>query len=165
MSGILTLWVRLGSYLSRVPFFVCTQLAAPVIIGCDFNDKHVDAILPRQKAVRLADGSAVPIVRKPQARPTTSPPLPEEQEYSADARHITPKLKTVEQIEIRAGAQRWMKDVSQQNGLSALEPNDSLYEKHRITMSNGVADIKANVAFRVLVANFSLVKNDYLVIW
>ena len=158
MSGIITLWVRLGSYLKRVPFFVCTRLAAPVILGCDFNDKHVDAILPRQKAVRLVDGSEVPIVRKPQARLPSSPPLPEEQEYAADARHVSPKLKTVEQVEIPPGAQRWVRVVSQRNGLSVLEPNTSLYERHRIAMSNGVADIKANVAFRVLVANFSLVK-------
>ena len=62
-------------------FIVCERFAAPVILGCEFNDKFVQSIYPRRKVVQLDDGTKIPIVRKPAARAANAPPLPSAQEY------------------------------------------------------------------------------------
>lgn len=64
ITGIISLLARIGQRLQTVNFFGCERLAATVILGCDFNDKHVEAIYPRWLEIELVDGTTVPIVRK-----------------------------------------------------------------------------------------------------
>ena len=63
ITGSLSLYVRLGNRSERVNSDVVQNLGAEVIIGCDYLDKHVEAIRPRKGIVELADGSTIPIVR------------------------------------------------------------------------------------------------------
>lgn len=49
--GYLPLVVRLGTCMVQQFFVVCNTLAAPVILGCDFCDRFVEAIRPRAKTV------------------------------------------------------------------------------------------------------------------
>ena len=51
MSGTVRLVVRLGAYVVKLDFIVCERLAAPVILWCDYLDRFVEAIRPRQKLV------------------------------------------------------------------------------------------------------------------
>ena len=64
VEGIELLLVRLKTRAYLVESIVCDSLAGPVILGCDFCDKHVESILPRQRLVELEDGTTIPIVRK-----------------------------------------------------------------------------------------------------
>ena len=57
----------------RCTFIVCERLTAPVLLGCEFNDKFVEAIYPRRKLVELDDGTKIPIVRKPAMRAANAP--------------------------------------------------------------------------------------------
>ena len=82
MTGLVDLLVRLGSRIAKAEFIVCEQLAAPVIIGCDFCDRFAEAIYPRKKTIELGDGSTVPIVRRPLKRSPKSLPLPTSQDMS-----------------------------------------------------------------------------------
>ena len=77
-SGQIPLVVRLCNRTMKCTFIVCERLAAPVILGCEFNDRFVEAIYPRRKLVELDDGTKVPIVRKPARRAVDHPPLPSE---------------------------------------------------------------------------------------
>lgn len=61
----ISLVVRLSCSVVKLIFIVRGSLAAPVIPGCDFCDRFVEAIRPRTRSVQLADGSIVPIVKKP----------------------------------------------------------------------------------------------------
>ena len=64
MKGLPDLIVRLGSRLVKLEFIVCARLAAPLILGCDFMDRFVEAIYPRKKTVEMDDGTTIPITRK-----------------------------------------------------------------------------------------------------
>ena len=58
VKGIKRLLVRLKTRAYWVEFIVCDSLAAPVILGCDFCHKHVEAILPRQRLVDVVEGTS-----------------------------------------------------------------------------------------------------------
>ena len=60
--GTLRLLVQLGSRQDTVTFNVVSNLGTDVILGCDFLDKHVEAIRPRKRLVTLHDGPSVPII-------------------------------------------------------------------------------------------------------
>lgn len=80
--GILVLLVRLGYYTVKVDVFVCSTLAAPFILGCDFFDRFAESIPPRTRMIVIEDGIEVPIVRRPLAPETRF--LSESKEKSKD---------------------------------------------------------------------------------
>ena len=81
--GTIRLLVRLGIRAFLVEFVVCESLAALLILGCDFCTRNVDSILTRKPVVELLDGTTVPIVRKPLARPPEAIKRPPAQEWEA----------------------------------------------------------------------------------
>ena len=100
MIGTLALVVRLGRRIVKVYFIVCERLVAPVILGCDFCGRFVEAIRPRMKLVEMDEGTEVPIVRRPLRRTPNSPPLPPSQEYTFTGGRSSTKVKTVEKIKL-----------------------------------------------------------------
>ena len=63
--GLIRLSIRLGNYCARIPFVVVDRLSTDAILGCDFLDNHVRALMPRKRIVVLPDGSTVRIHRRP----------------------------------------------------------------------------------------------------
>jgi hypothetical protein len=61
--GVVTLWVQLGRLRAQARFIVVKQLAAGCILGCQFIDRHVKCIHPKEKRVLLNDGTSVAILR------------------------------------------------------------------------------------------------------
>jgi hypothetical protein len=55
--------VAIGRLQIKSRFLVIEGLAADCILGCLFINKHVTAILPKEKQVRLSDASVIPIIR------------------------------------------------------------------------------------------------------
>ena len=49
--GTISLYVQVGSRKELVKFYVAEGLAVEFILGCDFCDKHVEAIRPRRRHV------------------------------------------------------------------------------------------------------------------
>ena len=80
IKGITRLLVRLKTRAYWVEFILCVSLAAPVILVCDFCDKHVEAILPRQRLVELEDGTTYPLSENPWVGVRKAPLLPVAQE-------------------------------------------------------------------------------------
>ena len=107
-SRQIPLVVRLGIRAMKFTLIVYERLAAPVILGCEFNNRFVEAIYPRRKLVELNDGTKVPIVRKPARQAVDHPPLPSEQEYSPDVGHTSPKLNVSRTVKILPGTQTWV---------------------------------------------------------
>jgi Retroviral aspartyl protease len=60
--GVLTLCVQLGQLKARAKFIVVKHLTAGCILGCQFIDRHVKSILPKERRVLLNDGSSVAIL-------------------------------------------------------------------------------------------------------
>jgi hypothetical protein len=46
-KGVIVLYVQLGTTVHRVRFYVAPGLAVPCILGCNFINLHVKAILPK----------------------------------------------------------------------------------------------------------------------
>ena len=49
-KGVIVLYVQLGTTVHRVRFYVAPGLAVPSILGCNFINLHVKAILPKEKS-------------------------------------------------------------------------------------------------------------------
>ena len=87
IAGTVNLTVQVGTRSEIVKFNVVERLGTDVILGCDYCDKNVKAIRPRNLLVELDDGTSVPILKQPESRAKDLVPLPEAQEY------ITPKRR------------------------------------------------------------------------
>jgi hypothetical protein len=61
-KGNITLTVQLGTVKVQARFIVVEGLAAECILGCQFIDGQVQAILPKEKRVTFANGSVIPII-------------------------------------------------------------------------------------------------------
>jgi hypothetical protein len=61
-KGNITLTVQLGMLKVQAYFIVVQGLAAECNLGCQFIDRQVQAILPREKRVTLANGSVILIL-------------------------------------------------------------------------------------------------------
>ena len=103
------------------------RLALDVIISCDFCDEHIEAIRPRKCIVELEDGTAVPIVRRPDKRPAGSIPLPDEQVYISACRRPPNKVRLEEEINLAPESQTCVKVKTQTQGLIKIEPYAPLY--------------------------------------
>jgi hypothetical protein len=55
--------VQLGNLRTHARFLVVTSLAADCILGCQYIDRCVRAIFPKDKRVVLSDDSVIPILR------------------------------------------------------------------------------------------------------
>lgn len=155
MTGYIDQVARLGTRLVKVTFIVCESLAAPVILGCDFCDRFVEAIHPRKREVELDDGTKVPIVRRPMKRPPSAAPLPADQEYGYAHGRSSPKVKVTCKTTLPPQSQTWVAVTSQRHGVNVLQPLDRLYQQHLVCASNGVVQVEPCKPFKVLVANFS----------
>ena len=144
VKGIMRLLVRLKTRAYWVEFIVCDSLAAPVMLGCDFSDEHVEAILPRQRLVELADGTTIPIVRKPLARIRRAPPLPVAQEWKKGVIRSDNKAKVAEATEIPAFSQAFVTITYPRDGYSIIQPVGKLYKDHQLLTANGVANVESN---------------------
>lgn len=77
IEGTIRLNVQVGMRMVPLLIWLTRGLAAPVIVGCHFCDKYIEAIQPMQ-LVKLDDGPTIPIIRKtgvpPSYRSTTGRP-------------------------------------------------------------------------------------------
>ena len=101
--GVVTLRVQLGLYQSRVDFVVCERLSVPIILGCDFCDRHIEAIRPRSKEVELEDETKVPIIKAATKRSRESVPLPRAFAFPTHRERISTKVKLTEPYRLRSG--------------------------------------------------------------
>jgi hypothetical protein len=81
-EGVISLFVGLGLLRLKARFLVIAELAAKCILGCQFIDRHVQSILPKEKRIFLSNNSAVYILQDSdplatpaqKAKPPTAPP-------------------------------------------------------------------------------------------
>ena len=154
--GIISLVIQVGRYVVKDEFIVCERLAAPVILGCDLCDKYVEAIYPRKRVIELADGTTVPIVRRPTKRLADAPPLPAAQEYEASSGRISAKVKVAKAATLQPGTQTWVTVYTAHGGLMIVQPCDRLYYSGLILATNGLVEAEPGQPFRIIIANFGV---------
>ncbi len=136
----------------KMEFNVCERLAAPVIIGCTFMDRFVEAINPRRRQLLLDDGTIIPIVRKPLQNPPESE-SPEETERSKTEKFN--KVRLAKSVALPAHSHSWVPLVSPKTGSQVLQPIHRIYQTRGVTVGNGVVQIERNRPFDVLMGNFT----------
>ena len=153
IAGTIDLVTQIGTTSECVSFLVAEKLATSVILGCDFCDQHIDAIKPRLATVTMDDGSTVPIIRQP-SKANTSTPLPDAQCFSTRKDKTSPKIKTTRRVKLTAATQTWVEVVTKRDGTILVDPHMPLYTNVMCIAGTGVANVKANLPFRILIANF-----------
>jgi gag-polyprotein putative aspartyl protease len=72
---VIILHVQVGQPRLKTKFIVVEELAAECILGCQFINRHVQTIIPKDRKVVLSDGSVISIrhdsdIHTPQGRQT-----------------------------------------------------------------------------------------------
>ena len=100
-KGIIILLVQVGQLRLKTKFIVVEELAAECILGCQFINRHVQTILPKDKKVILSDGSVISILHDseiptPQGRQTVKSPdlVPSNKVRVAKFTTLTPRSET-----------------------------------------------------------------------
>jgi hypothetical protein len=60
--------ITVASLNTTVRFVVVSQLAVPMLLGCDFINTHVKTINPKDASVTLSDDSQVPLLSRIQSK-------------------------------------------------------------------------------------------------
>jgi hypothetical protein len=124
-------------------------LAAEWILGCQFIDRQVQAILPREKPVTLANGSVIPILQDSDPHPVAGQPAPpKELPPSTKVRVakmivLSPRSERVVPVQCAAPGLRFLQARLRDNATG-------------VYMANGVAEILPNQPFTVRVVNTSV---------
>ena len=148
------LTVNIEGYICRQPFVVVQALAADVILGAIYIDRHDYDISIRQQTFRFIDGTMIPIRRRVASLPK---PVRSDERTQVVLR-VRPKedlVRVAQSIVLPPGTETNVKVVSETTGTVLLEPVAKLYPKRQISLSNGIAYIRKNVPYPVRVANFS----------
>ena len=122
----------MGGSSELVTFYVAERLAADVILGCDFCDRHIEAIRPRKRLVEMDDGSTVPIVRRPDKRKEGSIPLPEEQVYVPAKERVSNKVVVHSEKRLQPNTQTWVEVTTDTHGLIQVEPLGKLFTTNSV---------------------------------
>jgi hypothetical protein len=132
----------------RVRFYVTPGLAVPCILGCNFINLHVKAILPKDQKVILQEGG----------REAIAPGIGKEEcgttEFS-DTRSTPPqsKLRLARKVMLPPRCEVHVMVESAGSGLCFLQNSSETYFTNGVSLANGVADIRRHVPFKVRVIN------------
>jgi hypothetical protein len=126
--------VQLETLKVQARFIEVQGLTAECILGCQFIDRHVQVIIPREKRVTLANGSVIPILQESDPHPVsgqTTPPKelpPSTKVRVAKMIVLPPRAECVVPVQCAAPGlrlrQAWLRDNST-----------------GVHMANGVAEI------------------------
>lgn len=137
--GTIKLVVQLGNHVFMFPFIVCTTLAAPVVLGCDYCDRFVEAIRPKDREVELDDVSTVPIVQRPLKSSNATAPLTPSQEYEALKGRTSPRIRVSQMTVVPPQHQAWIKVTTAKHGIIVIQANSALDHTHGVLVANGIA--------------------------
>ena len=148
--GIVTLTVTVAGCTSRQPFVVVQELGTDAILGCTFLDSAVESIHPRKRYALLRNGSRARLVRQLALRPRK------------ERRPVCHRVSRPKDLIILGVAQRAVLAPNSETvalvntgkrGPVLLEAADEIYRRKKVTLANGVAQVKRSLAFPVRVAN------------
>ena len=159
VEGTVSMYVDMGGHRLRASFLVCRDLAVPAILGCEFIQRFVEAILPQENKVVLKYGGAVAI----QSAKRTSVALVNS---TSGSRETHDPLKERELT--RAGHIRLVKPVvippysesvihvrCAKTGLLRVNPAEHLMRRLKVSVPHSVIDAPYRASFIMKIANFS----------
>jgi hypothetical protein len=126
---------------------VAPGLAVPCILGCNFSNLHVKAILPKEKKVDLHDGSSVAIANESDSAskaPSREPAMLASTKVRAAQRVVIPP-----RCEAHVVVQTAASDLCLIQNRIRAGPGQGL------SLANGIAEVRPQVPFKVRVINTS----------
>ena len=156
IKGAVPLYVQLGSYKVRIRFVVASNLSVPCIIGCNFIDRHVQAILPKEQKLTLRDESSTTIIRS-SLRDVEQHQAEQPQIISRkkDRPTVSDKLRVAQTIKVPPLSETVVLVRSERSGLVFLESRPETHDSMGISLANGVTEVSPNRPFPVKVLNIS----------
>jgi hypothetical protein len=145
--GVVTLWVQLGRLRAQARLIVVKQLAAGCILGCQFIDRQVKSIHPKEKRVFLNDGTSVAI---PHA--ATHPAMGEMDVERGRKPTPSTKIRIARSPKIPARSESLVKVQCDAPGLRFLQAS-LLHSSTGVYMAIGLTQIIPNRIFEVRVVN------------
>ena len=152
----------------RVPFIVADKLAVEAIVGTRLMNRYVDAIKFRNQTIRFNRGGTIPILSRHCARRSyegrnDSPNDNDDQNDSPrndkrinDAPFNKPHtIRTARTATIPPMSQVAIPVVTKASGLVYIEPKLPVQTKYHVRTANGINEVRPNVKFELVVANFS----------
>ena len=169
VTGAVRLRVRFGNHVYRQLFYVTPNLAVPVLLGTEFLNKYVRAILCMEQKVQFHNGPTLSIISSgtgddplqlegSQFEPAPDEqPTPDQEKLSASAANILKrhKVTTTKATRLPAYSQTWVPVTSEASGLVYLEPKFKLTATCRIATANGIIELEPGKPAKILVSNFS----------
>ena len=163
VSGVVRMYVDIGGYKLHTSFLVCRELAVQALLGCDFIQKYVEAILPQKHQVVLRYGGAVAIqTRAPKgvanvnSVKSSPPPAPDHPCPSRRrASHSTDRIKLAKPATIPPYSEVNIQVRGGRGGLQRVEPAERLMRKHKLSVPYGIVDPVPGRTFTMKLANFS----------
>ena len=155
LLGVIRLAIQVGTYQATCTFLVVHKLSADIILGCDFLDNHTAWIGTKSKTLTLQDDSQVPIYRRPAGKIELEDSTVSKETPCRNNRNFLRKLRVAKAIVLMPQTETKVWVQCDDAGMFFLQPTSSLFEKRRALMANGIAEIRPNVKFQVVIANFS----------
>eukprot|EP00171_Calliarthron_tuberculosum_P003874 IDg3874t1 len=151
--GIVSLTVTVGTQTNRIPFVVVSQLGADAILGCSYIDQAIEDIKCQKRGVLLMNGDFVPVIRRRAAVPVPHE-LPERKTIGNRAKTHHNALRCANGLGWHRILNNGPRDLLT-GWASAPRKSPEIYDKRRIAIANGIADIRPETPILVRVANFS----------
>ena len=139
--------VTTGTYTTRQPFIVVRQLGTDVILGCTYIDSSIESVGVRKRVLTTRNGGSVPILPQGAMDPTG--------EAIDTCPHVSPQASPNRFLKVAKGvcfpplSETVVLTSCSLQGTHLLESLDQLYDRKKVTLSNGVANLRSNVPLRV----------------
>jgi hypothetical protein len=147
-KGVISLFVELERLRVKARFLVIAELAAECILGCQFIDRNVQSILPKEKRILLSDNSAVYILQD--SDPLTTPA----QKAKPPTAPSSTLIRVARSIVVPPQGESLVVVQCAAPGLRFLQSRSSM-DSHGVYMANGIAEILPLQPFTIRVFNTS----------
>ena len=146
-KGVIVLYVQLGTTVHRVRFYVAPGLAVPCILGCNFINLHVKAILPKEKKVDLHDGASVAIANESDFSSKAPPREP--------ATLASTKVRAAQRVIIPPRCEAHVSVQTAASELCLIQNRIRAGPGQGLSLANGIAEVRPQIPFKVRVINTS----------
>ena len=149
-QGIIPLYITIGRCRVKAMFFVCDGLNTDVILGTEFLDRHVKAILPIEGQLVMKDDSSAPLLRNQPhvgASDQNNPPN--------TGKIHSPKVRCTKSVRLLPETQTWVEVRMAGSGDVIFQQHPPLFTSTGVIPQHAIATVQFNVPFRLLLANFS----------
>lgn len=171
LLGAVRLRVRFGNFVYHTVFYVADRLAVPAILGTVFLNRYVVAIRCMEQRVQFHQGPVVPILSEGNSvQPAPSPNDVDEEfrRLDADSQRAEPiktkkpvglptgiPIRMVNNMKLKPMSHTKVRVTARRGGLLMLESRGQLVIRRGVHTPNGVAEVKPDQPFEILLANFS----------